>query len=73
LPARTSQVKRGPRLDGLLADAANAKDYRLAGYDYVISIEHEDAFALLDERLMGAMDILKRAILRDPPVEAWWT
>ena len=46
---------------------------RLAGYDYVISIEHEDAFASLDEGLMGAVDILKRAILRDPPVEAWWT
>lgn len=46
---------------------------RLVGYDYVISIEHEDALASLDEGLMGAVDILKRAILREPPVEAWWT
>ena len=46
---------------------------RLAGYDHVISIEHEDALASLDEGLMGAVDILKRAILREPPVDAWWT
>ncbi len=46
---------------------------RLVGYDYVISIEHEDALASLDEGLLGAVDLLKRAILRDPPVEAWWT
>ena len=46
---------------------------RLAGYDHVISIEHEDALASLDEGLMGAVDILKRAILGDPPVDAWWT
>ena len=46
---------------------------RLAGYDHVISIEHEDALASLDEGLMGAVDILKRAILGEPPVDAWWT
>ena len=46
---------------------------RLAGYDYVMSIEHEDALASVDEGLKAAVDLLSRAILTEPPVEAWWT
>jgi sugar phosphate isomerase/epimerase len=46
---------------------------RLVGYDYVMSIEHEDALASVDEGLRAAVDVLSRAILREPPVEAWWT
>jgi len=46
---------------------------RLAGYDYVMSIEHEDALASIDEGLKAAVDVLSRAILTEPPVEAWWT
>jgi len=46
---------------------------RLAGYDYVMSIEHEDALASIDEGLKAAIDVLSRAILTEPPVEAWWT
>ena len=46
---------------------------RLAGYDYVMSIEHEDALASMDEGLHAAIDVLSRAILTEPPVEAWWT
>jgi sugar phosphate isomerase/epimerase len=46
---------------------------RLAGYDYVMSIEHEDALASIDEGLRSAIDVLSRAILTEPPVEAWWT
>lgn len=46
---------------------------RLAGYDYVISIEHEDALASVDEGLRAAVDLLSRVILTEPPVEAWWT
>ena len=46
---------------------------RLAGYDYVMSIEHEDALASIDEGLRAAVDVLSRAILTEPPVEAWWT
>jgi sugar phosphate isomerase/epimerase len=46
---------------------------RLAGYDYVMSIEHEDALASVDEGLDAAVDLLSRVILREPPVEAWWT
>jgi sugar phosphate isomerase/epimerase len=46
---------------------------RLSGYDYVMSIEHEDALASRDEGLKQAVDLLSRVILTEPPVEAWWT
>jgi sugar phosphate isomerase/epimerase len=46
---------------------------RLAGYDYVMSIEHEDALASVDEGLKAAVDLLSRVVLTEPPVEAWWT
>ena len=46
---------------------------RLSGYDYVMSIEHEDALASIDEGLKAAVDVLSSAILTEPPVEAWWT
>ena len=46
---------------------------RLAGYDYVMSIEHEDALASMDEGLRAAVDLLSRVILTEPPVQAWWT
>jgi sugar phosphate isomerase/epimerase len=46
---------------------------RLAGYDYVMSIEHEDALASVDEGLKAAIDLLSRVILTEPPVDAWWT
>ena len=46
---------------------------RLAGYDYVVSIEHEDALASVDEGLRSAVDLLHRVLLAEPPVDAWWT
>jgi sugar phosphate isomerase/epimerase len=46
---------------------------RLSGYDYVMSIEHEDALASVDEGLKAAIDLLSRVILTEPPVDAWWT
>lgn len=46
---------------------------RLAGYDYVMSIEHEDALASVDEGLRAAVDTLSKVVLTEPPVEAWWT
>jgi sugar phosphate isomerase/epimerase len=46
---------------------------RLSGYDYVMSIEHEDALASIDEGLKTAIDLLSRVILTEAPVEAWWT
>jgi sugar phosphate isomerase/epimerase len=46
---------------------------RLAGYDHVMSIEHEDALASVDEGLRAAVDLLSRVVLTEPPVAAWWT
>ena len=46
---------------------------RLGGYDYVMSIEHEDALASVDEGLKAAIGLLSRVILTEPPVDAWWT
>jgi len=46
---------------------------RLAGYDYVMSIEHEDALTSVDEGLRAAFDLLARVVLTEPPVTAWWT
>jgi sugar phosphate isomerase/epimerase len=46
---------------------------RLAGYDYVMSIEHEDAMASIDEGLSSAVAFLSRVLLSEPPAEAWWT
>lgn len=45
---------------------------RLVGYDYVMSIEHEDALASIDEGLTSAIGMLQRVLLHEPPVEAWW-
>jgi sugar phosphate isomerase/epimerase len=45
---------------------------RLAGYDYVMSIEHEDALASTHEGLSSAISTLSRVLLREPPVDAWW-
>jgi sugar phosphate isomerase/epimerase len=50
-----------------------ASALRLAGYDYVMSIEHEDALASVDEGLSSAVELLSRIILKQPPAEAWWT
>ena len=46
---------------------------RLAGYDYVMSIEHEDALASIDEGLAAAVNMLGRVMLAEPPADAWWT
>jgi sugar phosphate isomerase/epimerase len=46
---------------------------RLVGYDYVMSIEHEDALASVDEGLKAAIDLLSRVMLTEAPVDAWWT
>lgn len=36
---------------------------RLVGYDYVVSIEHEDSFMSKNEGLVKAVDVLKRSIM----------
>lgn len=45
---------------------------RVAGYDGVLSIEHEDALASTHEGLSSAVQMLSRVLLKEPPVEAWW-
>lgn len=50
-----------------------ASALRMAGYEYVMSIEHEDALASVDEGLGFAISMLRRVLLSEPPVEAWWT
>ena len=45
---------------------------RMAGYDGVLSIEHEDALASIDEGLSAAVAMLSRVVLREPAVEPWW-
>lgn len=46
---------------------------RVAGYDYVLSIEHEDILASRDEGLAKAVEFLRPLMFSDPPAEAWWT
>lgn len=45
---------------------------RLAGYDGVLSIEHEDALASVDEGFRKAVAFLKQCMLALPAAEAWW-
>jgi sugar phosphate isomerase/epimerase len=45
---------------------------RIAGYDYVLSIEHEDALASTHEGLSSAIALLSRVLLKEQPVDAWW-
>jgi sugar phosphate isomerase/epimerase len=45
---------------------------RVAGYDHVLSIEHEDSLASTDEGLARAMGTLKQAILREETTAMWW-
>jgi sugar phosphate isomerase/epimerase len=42
------------------------------GYDYVISIEHEDPLMAPDEGLEKAVDLLKKAIIHKDPGSMWW-
>ena len=45
---------------------------RLAGYDGVLSIEHEDALASIHEGLSAAVEMLSRVVLTEKAVEPWW-
>ena len=44
---------------------------RLAGYDHVISIEHEDPLASADEGIARAIATLRAAILSEPANASW--
>lgn len=46
---------------------------RMTGYDGVLSIEHEDGLASVDEGLRKAVATLRNAVFSEPPAEMWWT
>ncbi|CAH0119027.1 MULTISPECIES: sugar phosphate isomerase/epimerase [unclassified Paenibacillus] len=45
---------------------------RLVGYDYVVSIEHEDGLMSVDEGFTKAVQCLQQVLLREPLGEMWW-
>jgi sugar phosphate isomerase/epimerase len=45
---------------------------RLAGYDHVLSIEHEDSIMSADDGLRKAIAFLDPIIIRKPAGAAWW-
>jgi sugar phosphate isomerase/epimerase len=45
---------------------------RIAGYDGVLSIEHEDGLLSTEEGLGKAVEVLQRVLLRELPGEMWW-
>jgi len=48
-------------------------ELRLAGYDYVASIEHEDSLMSQQEGLEKAVDFLKNVMIHNPkPTGMWW-
>ncbi len=45
---------------------------RLAGYDGIISIEHEDSLMSVKEGFEKAVQFLERIILKEPTGKMWW-
>ncbi len=45
---------------------------RLIGYDYVLSIEHEDPMLSVEEGFSRAVSFLKEVILTEQPSAMWW-
>lgn len=45
---------------------------RMYGYDYVLSIEHEDSLMAPEEGLTKAAALLSQVIIKDKPAAAWW-
>lgn len=46
---------------------------RLYGYDYVVSIEHEDGLMSIEEGFTKAVENLKPIIVKDSISQMWWT
>lgn len=57
-------------------DEAWWKDFvsvlRMVGYDYVLSIEHEDGLMSSNEGLQKALDVLKRSVIAEKPGPMFW-
>ena len=45
---------------------------RTYGYDYVVSIEHEDPLMSIDEGYSRAVTNLKSVLIKDQPADMWW-
>jgi sugar phosphate isomerase/epimerase len=45
---------------------------RIFGYDYVLSIEHEDSLLSAEEGLTKAATFLNELVIREKPDAAWW-
>ena len=45
---------------------------RMVGYDYAISIEHEDGLMSQNEGLTKAVEMLKRTLITESSAEKWW-
>lgn len=45
---------------------------RLVGYDYVVSIEHEDGLMSVEEGFSKAVSNLKQVLIEEPLGEMWW-
>ncbi|XJZ27970.1 sugar phosphate isomerase/epimerase family protein [Bacillota bacterium Lsc_1132] len=45
---------------------------RAVGYDFVLSIEHEDMLASVDEGLSKAINLLKGILFKEEITEMWW-
>ncbi|HEX3747226.1 MAG TPA: sugar phosphate isomerase/epimerase [Bryobacteraceae bacterium] len=45
---------------------------RMYGYDYVLSIEHEDSILSPEEGLTKAADFLNEIVIKEQPAAAWW-
>lgn len=46
---------------------------RLYGYDYVVSIEHEDGLMSIDEGFTKAIQTLQQVMVKDSVGDMWWT
>jgi hypothetical protein len=42
------------------------------GYEYVLSIDHEDTLMSPDEGLTKAAAFLTQIVIRDQPTAPWW-
>lgn len=49
-----------------------ASALRTVGYDYVLSIEHEDALASVGEGFSKAVATLRESVLAETPAQPWW-
>jgi sugar phosphate isomerase/epimerase len=49
-----------------------ASTLRMFGYDYVLSIEHEDSLLSPEEGLSKAAGFLQGVVMKESPAAAWW-